>query len=89
MVEFCKRHNLFATNTWFQQKRSAHWTWKSPDKINPTKNQIDYVLVDKRFRNGTQNSKSTPGANCDFDHNPVIVAIKIRLQRVKKSKRTV
>ena len=48
MVEFCKRHNLFATNTWFQQKRSAQHAWISPDKA--TKNQIDYVLVDKKVQ---------------------------------------
>ena len=87
VVEFCKRHNLFATNTWFQQKRSAQWTWKSPGEVDPVKNQIDYVLVDKRFRNGIQNSKSRPGADCGSDHNPVIITMKIRLQRVKKSKK--
>src|SRR5437867_4071364 len=87
VVNFCKRHNLFAANTWFQQRKSAQHTWISPDKV--TKNQIDFVLVDKRFRNGIQNSKSMPGADCDSDHNPVVVKMKIRLQRVKKAKKTV
>ena len=61
------------------------WIW--PDKV--TKNQIDFVLVGKRFRNGIQNSKSMPEADCESDLNPVVVAMKIRLQRVKKSKKTV
>ena len=87
LVNFCKRHNLFVTNTWFQQKRSAQHTWIAPDKV--TKNQIDYVLVDKRYRNSIQNSKSMPDAECGSDHNPVIVRMKIRLQRVAKPKRTV
>ena len=30
-----------------------------------------------------------PRADCDSDHNPVIVTMKIRLQRIKKSKKTV
>src|SRR5881296_1256237 len=30
-----------------------------------------------------------PGADCDSDHNPVVVKMKIRLQRVKKVKKTV
>src|SRR6267154_1820097 len=30
-----------------------------------------------------------PGADCESDHNPVIIAIKIRLQRVKKPSKTV
>ena len=47
--------------------------------------------MDKRFRNGIQNSKSIPGpgADCDSDQNPVVVKMKIRLQRVKKAKKTV
>ena len=53
------------------------------------KNQIDYVLVDKRFRTGIQNSKSRTGADCASDHNPVIITMKIRLQTVKKFNKTV
>ena len=59
----------------------------SPNGV--TKNQIDYILVGKRFRNGIQNSKSRPGADCESDHNPMVVTMKIRLQRVRKCKKTV
>src|SRR6188768_1929770 len=62
VVDFCTRHKLHVTNTWFQQKISAQHPWVSPDGV--TKNQIDYVLVDKRFRQGVRNSKSMPGADC-------------------------
>ena len=86
-MNFCKRHNLFITNTWFQQKSTAQHTWTAPN--GETKNQIDYVLVDKRFRNGVQNSKSMPGADCESDHNPVIMKMKIKLQSVRKSKKTI
>jgi hypothetical protein len=57
---------------------------KVEDRI---RNQIDYVLVDKRFRNGIQNSKSMPGADCQSDHNPVVITVKIRLQRDRKARR--
>lgn len=87
IVSFCKQHNLLVTNTWFQQKVRAQHTWKSPDGV--TKNQIDYVLVDKRFRNGVQNSKARPGADCESDHIPVIIRMQIRLRRVKRTKRSV
>ena len=36
-----------------------------------------------------QNSKSRPGADCESDHNPVVITMKVRLQRVKKSSKTV
>ena len=63
VVNYWKRYHLFITNTWYQQKRSSQYRWISSDK--QTKNQIDYVLVDKRFRNGIQNSNSMPGADCE------------------------
>jgi hypothetical protein len=45
--------------------------------------------VDKRFRNGIQNSKSMPGADCKSDHNPVVVTVTIRPQKNRKAKSTV
>ena len=87
LVEFCKRHNLFVTNTWFQQKTSAQHTWTSPD--GTIKNQIDYVLIDKRYRNGVKNSKSMPGADCGSDHNPIITRIHIKLKGIQRKKKNV
>ena len=78
LVNFCRKHNLFVTNTWFQQKRTAQHTWISPG--GRIKNQTDFVLVDNRFRNGVQNSKAMPGAHCETDHKPVIARLKIKLQ---------
>src|SRR5688572_11431920 len=85
LVNFCRKHNLFVTNAWFQQKRTAQHTWTSPG--GRIKNQIDFVLVDYRFRNGVQNSKAMPGAHCETDHKPVIGRLKIKLQRVRKLKK--
>jgi hypothetical protein len=42
--------------------------------------------VDKRFRNGLQNSKSMPGADCQSDHNPVVITVKIKLERDRKAR---
>ena len=79
LVDCSRRHNLMDANTWFQAKANALHTWTSPD--GRTKNQIDYVLVDKRYRNGIQNCKAKPGADCGSDHNPVVVVIKIKLKK--------
>jgi exonuclease III len=66
VVNFSKRHKLFITNTWYQQRRSAQYAWKSEHENveDQIRNHIDYVLVDKRLRNGMQNIKSMPGADC-------------------------
>ena len=49
LIEFCKKHHLIVTNTWFEQNESARHTWISPDQR--TKNQIDYILINERYRN--------------------------------------
>ena len=85
LIEFCKGRNLFVTNTWFQQRKSAQLTWISPDRR--TRNQIDFVLCDKRFRNGVKNSKSMPGADCGSDHNPVVATMKIKLTGIRRTRR--
>ena len=52
-----------------------------------TKNQIDYILCSKRFRNGIINCKSRTGADCGSDHNPVIANIEIKLKTKKQHKK--
>ena len=52
-----------------------------------TKNQIDYITINNRFRNAVQQSKSYPGADCGSDHNPVICKLKVRLKKLKMIKR--
>ena len=84
VIDLCATHNLFAANTWFQQKKSAQHTWTSPD--GNTKNQIDFILFDKRYRNGVRNCKVRPEADCESDHNPVVATINIKLRKTKRNK---
>ena len=47
-VEWCKQHELVVTNTWFANHPRRRSTWTSPgDRV---RNQIDYILVQQRFR---------------------------------------
>ena len=49
-------------------------------------NQIDYITINKRFRNAVTQVKTYPGADCNTDHNPVVAEIKIRLKKHQKEK---
>jgi len=86
VIDCCRRHNLMIANTWFQTKSNTRHTWVAPDRI--TKNQIDYILIDKRYRNGVRNCKTRSDADCGSDHNPVIAKIKIKLQKQQNRKNT-
>ena len=51
-------------------------------------NQIDYILIDKRYINGIKCSRAYPGADIGSDHNPVVAKIEIRMKKVQKRIRT-
>ena len=50
LLEFATFNNLVLTNTLGHHKPSRRWTWHSPDEKHH--DQIDYILVKKRFRSG-------------------------------------
>ena len=50
LLEFATFPNLVLTNTFGPHKPSRRWTWHIPDRKHH--NQIDYILVKKRFRSG-------------------------------------
>ncbi len=81
-VQWCTANCQVITNTCFEEHPRRLWTWKSPG--GDTKNQIDYVTINKRFRNAVLHSKTYPSADCGSDHLPVICKLKVRLRKLKK-----
>ncbi|GFO12658.1 craniofacial development protein 2-like protein [Plakobranchus ocellatus] len=78
LIEWCQVNDFTITNT----KRQR--TWKSPG--DRSRNKIDYILIQKRFRNTIKTSKSLPGADCDSDHILVMCTFKIILKKLRKAK---
>ena len=71
---------MFIANTWFQQRKPNRlWTWESPDGV--TNNQIDYVIVSKKWRSSVTNCRAFPGADVGSDHQLVIVNFRLKLKR--------
>ena len=69
-------------NTWFRQPSRRTWTRRSPG--DRARNQIDYVTMNKRFRNAVKRTIALPGAYCNGDHIPVVVDMEVHLTRPKK-----
>ncbi|GFO04704.1 craniofacial development protein 2-like protein [Plakobranchus ocellatus] len=82
LIEWCQTNNIIVGNTWFQQPPRRKWTWKSPG--DKTRNQIDYMMISKRYRNALLLAKTYPSADCYSDHVPVVGKFKLKLK--KKSK---
>ena len=86
LIEFCKKNQLVATNTCFQQPKRRRYTWKSPG--DRYRNQLDYILTRTRYRNSVNNSLSYPGADIGSDHNLVVMTVDdIRLKKIKRGKK--
>ena len=68
LLEFAALTDLVLANTFGQQKASRTWTWHSPNGQHH--NQIDYILVRKRFRSGVNIARTQrfPGANIGSDN---------------------
>ena len=83
-IQWCEQNDQVITNTFFAHHPRRLWTWRSPD--NKHKNQIDFITVNRRFRNAIVQVKGYPGADCDSDHAMVVASVRLRLKRqlVKK-----
>ncbi|GFS02386.1 craniofacial development protein 2-like [Elysia marginata] len=81
LVEWCETNDLLIANTCFKQPLRRKWTWKKPG--DDTKNQIDYILVNDRFKNALLSAKSYPGADCFSDHVPVVAVVRLKLKKIK------
>jgi len=46
LEEFLGKQQLYVMNTFFKKKEKKKWTWRAPN--GTTKNEIDYILTDKK-----------------------------------------
>ena len=84
MAEFCHSNNFVISNTLFDHHKRNLYTWITPgDKY---RNQIDYIMVKKRWKSSITNCKTYPGADCDTDHILLLAKMRVKLTRNKANK---
>jgi len=76
LVNFATSKNM-VKSTMFCHRNIHKYTWTSPD--GKTHNQIDYVLIDRRWHSSVLDVRSFRGADCDTDHYLVIAKVRERL----------
>lgn len=91
LVQFCQENELMVSNTFFKLPKRRLYTWKSPtDKAEKTvRNQIDFITINKRYRNTIHSVKTYPGADVPSDHVLLIASLEIRLKTIRPKKKEV
>ena len=84
LLDFATCNNLVLVNTPGNHKPSRRWKWHSPDGTHH--NQIDYILVKKRFRSGIKTARTTtfPSADVGTDRDMVMMTFQTRLKDSSK-----
>lgn len=81
LISFAAAKDMIISSTTFPHKTTHKATWKSPD--GTTCNQIDHILVQKRFRSCIKDIRSFRGADCDSDHFLLVAKFRLKIQSDK------
>ncbi len=84
MIEFADKNQMIVCNTFFQQHPRRLYTWKSPG--DQFRNQIDYILINRRYKNAVLNCRTVPSADCNTDHILLKAECRIRLKKIPSKK---
>lgn len=88
LIQFCRENNYVIKNTFYMMKPRRLYTWKSPQdgtyRTQVVRNQIDYLLINKRFQNSVTRTAAYPGADVGSDHNPIVANCRIKFKTIKK-----
>ena len=83
---FINENNLICLNTHFQKKVGQLWTHKAPNKIYKSIAQLDYVLINKKWKNSVKNCRAYNSfISVASDHRIVTANIQLAL-RANKNK---
>jgi len=77
LVNFATSKNLVVKNTMFQHQNFHKYNWTSPD--DKPHNQIDHILIGRRWHSSVLDVRISRGADCDTDHYLVTAKVRERL----------
>ena len=81
-ADFCGLNNMIIGGTIFAHKDIHKYTWISPDR--KTKNQIDHITINKKWRTSLLDVRAYRGADVGSDHMLVVSTILLKLRRAMK-----
>ena len=83
IVNFATSKNLAVKSMMFSLRNIHKYTWTSPN--GKTHNQIDHILIDRRWHSSILVVQSFREADCDTDHYLVVASVRERLAASKQA----
>ena len=81
LKDYLNENNLLCLNTKFQKRPGQLWTHKSP---NGSKAQLDYVIINRKWKNSVKNCRAFNSFSVASDHRIVSAKICLSLRANKK-----
>jgi hypothetical protein len=81
-ADFCGLNGLVIGGTIFPHKEIHKTTWTSPEKR--TKNQIDHITINSRWRTSLLDSRVFRGADIGSNHMLVVGRLCLKLKKVAR-----
>jgi hypothetical protein len=82
VVNFATSKNIIVKSMMFPRRNIHKFTWTSDEK---THNQIDHILIDRRWHSSILDIQSFRAADCDTDHYLVVAKNRERLAMSKQT----
>jgi len=89
LIDFCKMNHLRLENTWFMKTDAKLVTYRAPGTQIGSQlrrhdyEQLDFVVVPRRWKNSVTNVESDTQANINSDHYPLTIDIKAKLKAIQ------
>ena len=86
LLEYATFNDRVLANSFCHHKAFRRWTWHSPNGQHH--NQIDYILVRKRFRSGVNVARTLSFPEADFgsDHDLLMMTFRLCLKKNQQAK---
>ena len=82
LLDLAEENDLTITNTTFQKRSGKLWTYLSD--MNGSKSQIDYILVNRKWKNSVKNVEAYSSfSSIGSDHRVVTAELKLSLRTTK------
>jgi endonuclease/exonuclease/phosphatase family metal-dependent hydrolase len=83
VVTFATSQDLVVKSMMFPHRNIHKYTWTSPD--GKTHNQVDHILIDRRWHSSIFDVRSFRAADCDTDHYLVVAKVRDKLAVIKQA----